>query len=212
MLWIAIACVVAWGMARIFLGYPTPVEGTRSLSRREAGSVAAIAEAMFPPGGEIPASGLDANLVGYVDRLIAASHARVRLLMHLLLFLFEHATVIFPAPGRGRWRRFSSLSLEQRVAVLDAWAGSNLFLRRLCFTSLRAMLTMGYFAHPPVARQLEVAPYAITSPVCEADLLYPRIGALPGTIPYTREDLSRSDGVPIPYDAPLHPAYAERRL
>jgi hypothetical protein len=131
--------------------------------------------------------------------------------MRMLFFLVEHATLFFPAPGRGGFRRFSSLSEQQQVAVLESWRSSRLFLRRLVFTSLRAILTMGYFADPAVARGVGLAPYAITSPRCEADLLYPRVGEHPETIPWTREDLTPpSDGTPIELDAPLHPDFAEQ--
>jgi hypothetical protein len=166
---------------------------------------------MFPPGGHIRSSGLDADLPAYIDRWMAVSQPRVRLLMHLLFFFVEHATLLFPAPGRHRRRRFSSLGLEQRVAVLGAWGESGLYLRRLVFMSLRSILTMGYFAHPPVLRQLGVAPLAIDSPICEADLLYPPIGKLPADIPYTPDDLTApSDGTPLTLDGPLHRDFAER--
>ena len=204
--WIVLALVLAWGLARIFRGYPPSGHPARILSRREMAFLRGAAEATFPPGGAIPPSGVDADLAGYVDRLIAASHRRIRVMMRLLLFLMEHATLFFRAPGRGGFRRFSSLSLEQRVAVLDAWAESRLLLRRLCFTSLRALLTMGYLSYPRVARQLGVAPFAIESPICEADLLYPRVGARPETIPYT-STTPASDGKPLPLDAPLHPDF-----
>jgi hypothetical protein len=119
--------------------------------------------------------------------------------MRLLFVLFEHGTLVFPAPGglRGR-RRFSSLDLERRIAVLEGWAGSRLSARRLAFGNLRAIVTLGYFAHPPVLRQLGLAPWAIDPPVCEADLLYPRVGAHPDTISLTRADLTpASAAVPI---------------
>ncbi len=37
------------------------------------------------------------------------------------------------APGAGGWRRFSSLSLQQRIEVLRSWYSSRLFVRRLIF-------------------------------------------------------------------------------
>ena len=130
--------------------------------------------------------------------------------MHLLFILMEHATLFFPAPGRGGTRRYSALEAEQRVAVLDAWSESSLFVRRVVFTSLRAVLTLGYFAHPPVLRTLGIAPPAIDSPICEADLLYPRIGEHPDSIEKTRSDLTPpSAGVPLASDRPLHDAFAE---
>jgi hypothetical protein len=205
--WLALAAALAFATARIALGHPPPRGRYRVLSRPEAAFAAAVAEAMYPPGGAIEASGGDADLPGYFDRLLAASHPRQRLLMRLLFFLVEHATLFFPAPGRGGRRRFSSLDTEQQVAALDGWAESRLFARRLVFTSLRALCTLGYFAHPPVLRQLSLAPWAIDPPVCEADLLYPPIGAAPAAI-RRRALTPPSDGTPLDPDGPLHPAFA----
>jgi hypothetical protein len=129
--------------------------------------------------------------------------------MRLLFFLIEHGTLLFPAPGRRGFRRFSSLPREQAAQALEGWRTSRLFPRRLVFVSLRAILTMGFFAHPPVLRQLGIAPRRIESPVCEADLLYPPIGRGPEAIPYTRADLSPPRAnAPLSPDAPPHPDYA----
>ena len=206
--WFLAAVALGYAVSRVALGYPRPPRRFDSLFRSEAALLASAAEATFPAGGEIPPSGLDADAPGYTDRLLTAAHPRMRLLMHLLFFLVEHATLFFPAPGRRGWRRFSSLDAEQRAAVLEGWRTSRLFPRRLVFASLRAILTMGYFAYPPVLRQLGLAPYEIRTPVCEADLLYPRIGAPRSSLRLSRSDLTPpSDGTPIPLDAPLHPAY-----
>jgi len=200
--------IAAWVGLRLFAGYPKAKRRYRVINRAEAALLDSVSEAMFPPGGHIQSSGLDANLPEYVDRWMAASQYRIRALMHALFFLIEHATLFFPAPGRRRRRRYTKLSLDQRVAALEGWAKSRLHLRRLVFVSLRSILTMGYFAHPPVLRQLRVAPFAIDTPVCEADLLYPPIGGLPSDIPFTREDLSQPSGEPLTPQSPLHPDFA----
>jgi hypothetical protein len=208
--WAVSVAGLVWVGLRVAWGYPAPGRRYRVLMRGEVAVLRAVSEAMFPPGGHIEDSGPEADLRHYTDRWMAASQPRIRTLMHLLFFLIEHSTVLFPAPGRGGRRRFSSLSLEQRIALLGAWGGSRLYARRLVFLSLRSILTMGYFAHPPVLRQLGLAPLAIESPICEADLLYPPIGALPSVIPYTREDLTPpSDGVPLRPDGPLRADFAE---
>ena len=209
--WIALAVLAGSAVYRVTCHYPRPDKRFGALMRGEAAFVSAAAEAMFPPGGAIPASGLEANIPAYVDRLIVASHPRIRRLMHLLILLFEHATLIFPAPGRGGMRRFSTLRGDQQVAVLDAWSESSIFLRRLAFVSLRSMFTMGYFRHPQVARRLGLAPLAIETPVCEADLLYPSVGAKRASIRYTQADVNApvDDAVPLALDAPLHPAFVD---
>lgn len=206
--WLLGAFALGYAIARVTFGYPRPARRFDSLLRSEVAFLAGAGEATFPAGGDIPASGLDADLPAYTDRLLTAAHPRMRLLMHLLFFLVEHATIVFPAPGRRGWRRFSALDAEQRAAVLEGWRTSRLFPRRLVFASLRAILTMGYFAFPPVLRQLGLAPYEIPTPVCEADLWTPRIGASRSSVRRSRADLTPpSDGTPIPLEAPLHPAY-----
>ena len=208
-IWILVAVVLAMAVVRLAVGYPQPDARFVRLSRGEAALLAAAADAAFPGGGALPASGGDAGVPNWVDRLLEVSHPRTRRQMRMLFFLFEHATLVFPAPGLSGFRRFSSLGLEQRMAVFDAWEKSRLWQRRLVFSSLRALLTLGYFAHPPVLRALGLAPFDIPTPICEADLLYPRIGAHPSSIPLTRADLTPpSDGTPLSLDAPLHPRYA----
>lgn len=204
------AIVLGYAVSRVAIGYPDPRRQHRGLGRGEVAFISSAAEAMYPAGGPIPSSGLDADLPGYLERLMAASRLQTRILLHLLFFLVEHGTLLFPTPGRGGMRRFSSQDVEHRVAALDGWAESTLFTRRLVFTSLRAVLTMGYFAHPPVVRRLGLAPLAIEAPICEADLLYPRIGERPESIGLTAADLTPpSSGIPLPQDGPLHPGFAE---
>ncbi|HEY5658228.1 MAG TPA: gluconate 2-dehydrogenase subunit 3 family protein [Myxococcota bacterium] len=194
------ALLLGWALARVGLGYPPRDDGCRRLRRAERALLASVAEAVFPPGGAIACSGLDAGIPRYVDGLIARTPPRPRRLMRLLFLLFEHATLVFPAPGglRGR-RRFSSLDLAQRIALLEAWAASRSPARRLVFGSLRAIVTLGYFAHPPVLQQLGLAPWVIAPPVVEADLLYPRVGAHPDAIAWTRDDLTPARPV-VPLD------------
>jgi hypothetical protein len=209
--WVAAAVLFGVAMARVFLGYRGDAVPGRCLSRREMAFLTAAADALFPRGGAIEWSGAEAAIPAYVDRLVAASHPRTRILMRLLFFLVEHGTLIFPAPGGvSGLRRFSSLDPARRLAVLDAWAGSRLFLRRLVFTSLRAIATFGYFAHPPVLCALHLSPWRIDPPICEADLLYPRIGARRDTIALTRCDLTAAaDAVPLAWGEPTGPDRVE---
>jgi len=206
------AIALCYTVSRVAIGYPDPRRQYRGLGRGEVALISSAAEAMYPAGGPIPSSGLDADLPGYLERLMAASGFQTRILLHLLFFLVEHGTLLFSTSGRGGMRRFSSQDVERRVVALNGWAESTLFFRRVVFTSLRAVLTMGYFAHPPVVRRLGLAPLAIESPICEADLLYPRIGERPETIGLTAADLGApSEGIPLPQDGPLHPGFAEPR-
>lgn len=201
---------LAYALWRVLAGYPTPSERYGTLARHEVAFVLAAADALFPRGGPVPPSGADAGVPAYVDRYLAAVPPLLRFLMRCLFLLFEHATFFVAASGSGGRRRFSSLSPEQRVAVLDRWRRSSSFAMRIVFTSLRAIFTMGYFADPAVLRALRLAPYAIETPIVEADLLYPPIGRSVDEIRFGPQDLGPpSDGRPLDLDGPLHPAYAE---
>jgi hypothetical protein len=205
-----LGALATWGGLRVWSGHPRPEAPARRLARRELAFLAAAADAMYPPGGEVPASGREAGVPAYTDRYVDAVPAGTRRLMRMLFFLVEHATLLFPAPGASGWRRFSSLSATQRVAVLEGWRTSRLFPRRLVFNSLRAILTMGYFSHPPVLRALRLAPFAIESPIREADCLYPRVGAHPDSIPWSPGQATPpGPQPPLDPDGPVDPRYAE---
>ena len=79
------------------------------------------------------------------------------------------------------------------------------------FVSLRAILTMGYFADPAVLRALGIAPRAFTTPVCEADLLWPRVGQPRSTIRHSAGDVT-PPGTPVPlgYEGELHADFVPR--
>jgi hypothetical protein len=201
---------------RGFGGYPRPAAKLARLSRREAAFVAAAAEALFPRGGAVAPSGLDAGVPAWCDRWLDALPAATRRLVRALFALVEHATLVFPAPGWDGWRRFSALDAERRGAVLEGWRTSRFFPRRLVFTSLRAIVTQGYFADPAVLRSLSLAPREITAKVHAADALYPPIGAARSAIRYTPEQvvvhgpLDRPPAEePLGTEGPLHPDYRE---
>lgn len=196
-----LAAVALRLLRRLFAGYAPPPAEASCLAAREWATVAAAADATFPEGGALPPSGDQAGVPLHVDRFVGAQQPSTRLLMRLLFLLVEHATLLFPAPGPGGWRRFSELSREQRVAVLEGWRSSPLFPRRLVFTSLRAILTMGYLEDAEVMRLLGLSPPEIERRVCEADLLWGRIGEPSGAVRFRREDLS-PPGPVEPIDAP----------
>ncbi|MCH7867226.1 MAG: hypothetical protein IH881_05970 [Myxococcales bacterium] len=207
--WILITLAIFLIVRRVFLGYSGTARKFKVLARREVALISSTAEVMFPADGAIPFSGIEADLPGFADRFLASLPPNVRWQIRALFMLFEHGTLLFPGPGWTGMRRFSSLTLEQRELVLQRWSQSSKFFRQICFTALRAVLTMGYLGHPVVMRHLGLAPYAMESPLCEADLLYPAIGQHPDQIPYSEQDLGPpSDGTPLDIEGPLHPDYA----
>ncbi|MEJ7732485.1 MAG: hypothetical protein WKG00_25180 [Polyangiaceae bacterium] len=144
--------LLALHLVRTFLlGYPPPsLPAGAHLNRREQALVAAAADALFPAGGPIAISGSGAGLVAYTDAYVGRMHAASRALIGLLFVFLEHAPWVF-GPTR---RRFTRLSPAQRMAALARMATSPIYFRRVAFLSLRTILSMGYLAHPVVARRI----------------------------------------------------------
>lgn len=204
---VVVGFLAGWAVVRLGVGYP-PATGFRRLGRREVAFLHAAGDTMFPAGGPLPPSGSEARVAEYVDDYLGVVPARMRVLMRLLFFLVEQATLFLPAPGWNGFRRFSSLDDAQRVAVFEGWRRSRFVLRRVVFTSLRAVLTNCYVADAAVLRHLGLAPFAIETPVDPAALLYPRIGEPRASILHEPSSVTPpSDGTPLALDGPLHPAY-----
>ena len=210
---VVVAVLLVLGVRRLLLGYRRAGGDYQRLRPHEIALLQATMDAMFPARGAIPVSGAEVDAPRYVDTWFELLHPQKRFQIRLLLLFFEQATLFFWAPGPRGWRRFSALSLQQRIEVLRAWYSSRWFVRRLLFTALRSVLGIAYLGHPATMRYLRVAPYDFESPVLDADVLYPPIGLGPEAVPFAPEDRTApSDGVPIDLDSPVHPDYAERPL
>ncbi len=188
---LGVAGLILW---RFLLGYPKTDH--RMLRGGEAAFLQAAAESFFPPDEGMPISGAEADLPGYADEYLLALPSRQRGLLRALFLLFEHATLLWPAPGARGFRRFSGLSERQRLAVLRGWQTSRFGLRRMCFSALKAVLILGYVGHPRCLEALDLSPWEIESPIREADLLYAPIGKGPDEIPYRPSDLSEPGPAP----------------
>lgn len=183
---------------RLFWGYPKPKRSFQIIAPRDVAFLDAAAEVFFPPGEGMPLSGLEADLPGYADDYLAQLPIQKRRLILALFTLFEQGPLLWPARGVGAFRRFSSLDPEQRVRVMQGWSESRLFLRRMAFSALKAVLILGYLGRPESLSSLGFSRWSFDSPVCEADLLYPKIGEGRNQIAYTREDLTEpSAGIPL---------------
>ena len=198
---IGAALVLAVASHRRFLaGYPPPPSGLAVLHRGEAAFLRSAAEVLFPEGASLPVVGVDAQLPLYVDRHLASLPRAQRVQIRALLLLFEHLSLVLPAGRPGGRDRFSSLSAAARVDLLERVAGHRDHRVRLLFTALRAIAALGYLGHPANLQALSLAPFEIESGVSDAELLFPRIGALPMSIRYGEAD--RTDPVAL---GPLDP-------
>jgi hypothetical protein len=131
---------------------PEPL-GSAVLGPRLQTTIALAADALFPKGELFPLSGAEAGMGAYFDRYLERSQPVERLLIRLLLVFTELSPMLFgprPLP-------FSRLRPDQRTAFLREAAQSRIYLRRVAFTSLRALMTMGYLASPLIAQRIGIA-------------------------------------------------------
>jgi hypothetical protein len=141
---------VLGGIGWLLWGYPRGALRGSILGRREQAFVAAAADAFFPAGGPIPVSGAEAGAVPYFDGYLRRSRRTQRFLMRLLFSFTELGPLVF---GQRR-RRFSRLSLDERLLFLAQASQSRIYFRRVAFISLRALMTMAYLANDDVARTM----------------------------------------------------------
>ena len=194
---------------RGFAGYPPAPAGLAVLHRGEAAFVEAVAEVLFPGGGGLAISGIEAQLPQYVDRHLAALPRAQRVQIRLLLHAVEHVTLVLPGDEPGGRRRFSSLSAASRIALLERMASHRYGVLRLFVTALRSVLVLAYLGHPANLQGLGLAPFEIEPAVSDAELLFPRVGGLPSSVALVEAD--RTDDVPRPPldpNGPRHRAYA----
>jgi len=121
-----------------------------ALSRPERAIVAAVADAVLPPGGPIAVSGRQAGTVDYFDGYLGRCRPAQRRLVRLLLWWTELSPLLF-GPRRAR---LSRLAPRARRAFVMRAAQSRLYLRRAAWLGLRALLTFAYLAAEPVARAI----------------------------------------------------------
>lgn len=126
--------------------------GDSVLSYSEQEFVCAVANAFFPPGGPIAKSGVEANVLEYFDQYLRNSEPLQQTLIHLLLAFTELSPLIFGP----RFRRFTALKQDERIAFLHGAFISRIYFRRVSFISLRAVMTMAYLANDSVAAAMNM--------------------------------------------------------
>lgn len=143
---------LAIAVLRLFTGYGAARLSPSLLSAREQAIVEAAGNAFFPPGGPIPISGSEAGVVRYFDGYLRRSSRRQVFLMRLLFTFTELSPLVFGA----RRRRFTRLSRDEQIEHLREAFVSRIYLRRVSFVSLRALMTMAYLANAEVARSMRM--------------------------------------------------------
>jgi hypothetical protein len=122
------------------------------LSRSERATMTACAEALLPPGGAIPLSGVEAGVVPYFERMIGRVPPTTRVLLRTLIRFVEFSPWMF-GPFKARMTR---LSIDDRMKVIRALSESRVYLLRTSFVAMRACLTIAYFGNEGVNRSIGI--------------------------------------------------------
>jgi hypothetical protein len=131
---------------------PTPACELRYLQRREYAILAALSNALFPPGNSIGLSGTDARVPEYIDRMLADMRADKAVEFKTMLLLFEHGTTAFGL----RVKRFTDLDQVARERYLRRWERARVYSRRMLAAGLKTLLGIAYFAYPGVQERLGI--------------------------------------------------------
>ena len=133
--------------ARVWQNWDRPAgEGLQYLAPGEAELLDAMAEALFPPGGDPPLSGADAGITGYLDGVFGDMPDPTGDLLRLLLNSLDDWCRLTSG------RRFAVLSLEARQQRLRNWADHPIPPLRSAVSSLLLFISAGYCGHPDVRR------------------------------------------------------------
>ncbi len=130
--------------------YPPATLSNSVLNRMEQAFIQAAADAFFPPAGPIPVSGTTAGVLRYFEGYMERFHGQQRTLLRLLLVFSELSPLLFGPP----FIPFTRLSQAHRERFLDQASHSRIYFRRLAFTTLRAVMTMGYLNNDTVAQHI----------------------------------------------------------
>ena len=147
--------VVAAGGGARWLVSDRPVGvGRLALSAREAGVVAALADAHFPPGNQLGKSAADVDVVSLADAYVASLLPEDRRLFRALLTAFDQ----WPRVSFASTATFSALDRAARIDALKRFEDSPRVERRLIASLLRTLVGLPFFEDAAVLAAVGYAP------------------------------------------------------
>jgi hypothetical protein len=133
---------------------PAPDAIYRALGVRELTVLGAIAATLLPPTRRLPVELADTSLLIRVDRFLADGDPLLAAQFRLLLHGFDR----YPQWLSRHFTRFSRLEALGRAEVLESFAGSRLYGKRMVYTTIKAVVCNHYFADPLVMQSLGYKP------------------------------------------------------
>jgi hypothetical protein len=125
------------------------LEGLQVLSEEEVKLLDALAEAIFPSGGDPAIGGREAGCGRFTDRVLAGMAPNQANLVRLSLHALDQLTL----PTHGA--RFHTLDTPAATAVVRSWLASDLAELRGVVQSFYIFLGTAWTTHPEVAPRIQ---------------------------------------------------------
>jgi hypothetical protein len=145
------AVAIAGGATVVHWWDQAATPGWRSLSDDERRFLDALADTIFPPGGEPPLGGAESGATKVFDEIVGAMPET----QANTLKIFLHSLNASTRPTH--FAAFDALSPEERSEALLDWENHPVSAWRTAVQSLKILLGVGYTSHPEVASIL--SPY-----------------------------------------------------
>jgi hypothetical protein len=121
--------------------------GRRSLTEDEETITRALIEALLPSGGEMPAAN-PAIILPRLDAWLSKTDPEGRFLFRAMLHVIEDQSILL------RLKRFSKLSLEERMEEVRAWERTPIYPKRMAFSTVKLFIGLQYFEQPGVHQSI----------------------------------------------------------
>jgi choline dehydrogenase-like flavoprotein len=123
------------------------------LTEAEARLVRHLGQAVFPRDATDIPDGVDADIVGYLDRLLHASLPFERNQIRALLQLFNGGFAVW---AMNPTASLVGASIAEVTDYLRSWEESNVYARRMAFEGLRSLMMMAWFGSDRVNEVLGI--------------------------------------------------------
>lgn len=111
----------------------------------------AVIEAVVPSGGSFEEGAADLPVARDVEEFVAGVGPSALGTFRLALRAFEYSPFFVPPI---RFRRFSRLTLQERIRVLEAWETSRLMPRRQAIHTLKLLVMTQFYSRRPIEERL----------------------------------------------------------
>ncbi|MGH9388635.1 MAG: gluconate 2-dehydrogenase subunit 3 family protein [Vicinamibacteria bacterium] len=131
--------------------YEAPPSTLRVLNAKEYRTFLAAAETFLPSLEKGDPTVGDVHAGEYIDAVLSLVRSEVQEQVKQALSIFEHAPAVFNL----KFARFTELSPEDRLSVLESWRDSALGFRRQLYRALRNLSCASYYSAESVWKSID---------------------------------------------------------